>query len=86
MPLSLKIKDRSPKASVTNETVAVTQDESPFLIRTAPYIRIKSIAAKRCIAQVNISNAADMNDSNGSCLVNELMFCFKSRVKFLSKV
>ncbi|OBT17595.1 general secretion pathway protein GspA [Vibrio tasmaniensis] len=53
------------KAPVANETVAVTQDESPFLIRTAPpHNELKVLPRKEVYAQVNISNAADMNDSN----------------------
>ncbi|MEZ9433648.1 general secretion pathway protein GspB [Vibrio lentus] len=65
IPLKSEGKATASKASVTNETVAVTQDESPFLIRTAPtHNELKVLPRKEVYAQVNISNASDMNDSN----------------------
>ena len=65
MPVKSEDKATASKAPVTNETVAVTQDESLFLIRTAPtHNELKVLPRKEVYAQVNINNAADMHDSN----------------------
>ncbi|WP_454441220.1 general secretion pathway protein GspB [Vibrio bathopelagicus] len=65
MPPNPEDKTIASKAPVTNETVAVTQDESPFLIRTAPTNNeLKALPRKEVYAQVNINGTADMDDSN----------------------
>ncbi|MFA0013524.1 general secretion pathway protein GspB [Vibrio lentus] len=65
MPPKPEDKTIASKAPVTNETVAVTQDESPFLIRTAPTSNeLKALPRKEVYAQVNINGTADMDDSN----------------------
>ncbi|MBY7732607.1 general secretion pathway protein GspB [Vibrio splendidus] len=65
MPPKPEDKTSASKAPVTNETVAVTQVESPFLIRTAPTNNeLKALPRKEVYAQVNINGTADMDDSN----------------------
>lgn len=65
MPPKPEDKTIASKAPVTDEIVAVTQDESPFLIRTAPTNNeLKALPRKEVYAQVNINGTADMDDSN----------------------
>ncbi|WP_286295551.1 general secretion pathway protein GspB [Vibrio apostichopi] len=65
MPPKPEDKMIASKATVTNETVAVAQDESPFLIRTAPTNNeLKALPRKEVYAQVNINGTADMDNSN----------------------